>query len=482
MTQPLNPDLDALDTLRLLGPAPDNWVPDRAGVDHNVLIVGAGQTGAAFAFALRRAGIGRVSVIDAAQDESKAGVWLTRARMNKLRTPKSLVGPETSVPGLSFQAWYEARFGSESYAAIDRIPRTRWAEYLKWYRDFLGIAIRYGTRLTRIEPADGLFRVHLEVSDGVKVQRVIETTRKVILANGVAGNGGPYVSGILKDLPQAFHAHTSADIDFAALRGKSVAVLGGAASAFDAAATALEAGAGEVHLFVRRATLPSVPVTRTRAYPGAYDNYYQLPDAIRWAQARRFRRSGSTPPVDAVERVTNFPNFYLHLGAQWSEARIASGAIEAHVGGERLTFDFAIAGTGYFIDPAARLELADFAQHIRLWRDQYVPPSDDADDYLGAHPYLGAALEYLEKTAGNAPYLRDIHVYNPAGFVSFGLPVGDVPSMRRDIPVVVQRIGRDLFLADLDAHVARMNGDVPADFEASLYANRLWQGARVDVA
>jgi len=482
MTQPLNPDHNALDTLRLVGPAPDNWVPDRAGVDHNVLIVGAGQTGAAFAFALRRAGIGRVSVIDAAQDESKAGVWLTRVRMNKLRTPKSLVGPETSFPGLSFQAWYEARFGGESYAAIDRIPRTRWAEYLKWYRDFLGIAIRYGTRLTRIEPADGLFRVHLEVSDGVKVQRVIETTRKVILANGVAGNGGPYVPDVLKHLPQAFHAHTSGDIDFAALRGKSVAVLGGAASAFDAAATALEAGAGEVHLFVRRTTLPSVPITRTRAYPGAYDNYYQLPDAIRWGQARRFRRSGSTPPADAVERVTNFANFYLHLGAQWSEARIANDAIEAHVADERLTFDFAIAGTGYFIDPAARPELADFARHIRLWRDQYVPPSDDADDYLGAHPYLGAALEYLERTGGDAPYLRDIHVYNPAGFVSFGLPVGDVPSMRRDIPAVVQRIGRDLFLADLDAHVARMNGDVPADFDASLYANRLWQGARADVA
>ena len=482
MTQPVNPDREALKTLRLLGPAPDNWVPDRAGVDHNILIVGGGQTGAAFAFALRRAGIGRVSVIDAAKDESRAGVWLTRARMNKLRTPKSLVGPETGLPGLSFQAWYEARFGSESYAAIDQIPRTRWAEYLKWYREFLDVAIRYCTRLTRIEPVDGLFRVHLEVSDGATVQRIVETTRKVILANGVAGNGGPYVPDVLKDLPQAFHAHTSGDIDFAALRGKSVAVLGGAASAFDAAATALEAGAGEVHLFVRRATLPSVPVTRTRAYPGAYDNYYQLPDAIRWAQARRFRRSGSTPPVDAVERVTNFANFYLHLGTQWSEARIANGAIEASVAGERLTFDFAIAGTGYFIYPAARPELADFARHIRLWRDQYVPPADEADDYLGAHPYLGAALEYLEKTAGEATYLRDIHVYNPAGFVSFGLPVGDVPSMRRDIPTVVQRISRDLFLADLDAHVARINGEVPADFEAVLYANRVWQGVRADVA
>jgi cation diffusion facilitator CzcD-associated flavoprotein CzcO len=481
MTQPVNPDHDALNTLRLLGPAPDNWVPDRAGVNHNVLIVGAEQTGAAFAFTLRRAGIGRVSVIDAARDESKAGVWLTRARMNKLRTPKSLVGPETSLPGLSFQAWYEARFGSESYADIDRIPRTRWAEYLAWYRNFLDIAIRYGTRLTRIEPADGLFRVHLEVSDGMKVRQVVETTRKVILATGVAGNGGPYVPAVLKDLPAALHAHTSSDIDFTTLRGKSVAVLGGAASAFDAAATALEAGAGEVHLFVRRATLPSIPITRTRAYPGAYDNYYQLPDAIRWAQARRFRRFGSTPPVDAVERATNFPNFHLHLGAQWSEARIADGRIEASVAEQQLNFDFAIAGTGYFIDPEARPELADFAPHIRLWRDQYVPPSEEVDDYLGAHPYLGAALEYLERTEGSAPYLRDIHVYNPAGFVSFGLPVGDVPSMRRDIPSVVQRISRDLFLADLDAHVARMNGDVPADFDASLYANRLWQADRADV-
>ncbi|MEW6344332.1 MAG: NAD(P)-binding domain-containing protein [Paraburkholderia sp.] len=485
MTQPVNPDHEALNTLRLLGPAPDNWVPDRAGVDHNVLIVGGGQTGAAFAFALRRAGIGRVSVIDAARDASKAGVWLTRARMNKLRTPKTLAGPETGLPGLSFQAWYEARFGNESYADIDRIPRARWAEYLAWYREFLGVEIRYGTRLTRIEPAGGWFRVHLEVSDGLKVQQVVETARKVILANGVAGNGGPYIPDVLKDLPAAFYAHTASEIDFAALRGKSVAVLGGAASAFDAAATALEAGAGEVHLFVRRATLPSVPVTRARAYPGAYDNYFQLPDAIRWAQARRFRRSGSTPPVDAVERVTNFPNFHLHLGAPWSEARIANGAIEARVAGERLSFDFAIAGTGYFIDPAARPELADFAQHIRLWRDQYVPPADEADDYLGAHPYLGAALEYLEKSAANAasaPYLRDIHVYNPAGFVSFGLPVGDVPSMRRDIPAVVQRISRDLFLADLDAHVARMNGEVRADFEASLYANRVWQRDRADVA
>lgn len=471
MTHTAHPDDDARRTLELLGPAPDNWVPERPGINHNVLIVGGGQSGCAFAFALRRAGIGHVSVIDAAGDASQAGVWRTRARMNKLRTPKSLVGPEGGLPGLSFQAWYEARFGAASYREIDRIPREQWADYLAWYREFLEIPIRYATRLLRIEPLATHFRVHLAVNG---IHRV-ETARKVLLCNGVAGNGGAFVPPVLAQLPASLVAHTSHDIDFAALRGKSVAVLGGAASAFDAAATALEAGAADVHLFVRRATLAAVPVSRARAYPGAYDNYHDLPDALRWAQALRFRRSGSTAPLDSIQRVTRFANFHLHPGSQWETARESTGRIAALVSGETFEFDLAIAGTGYFIDPSARPELADFASHILLWRDRYAPPAGDADEGLGAHPYLGAALEYIEKSPGQAPYLKDIHVYNPAGFVSGGVPVGDVPSMKRDIPAVVRRISRDLFFADLDSHAARLAADVPADFDESAYASSVWQ-------
>ena len=37
---PADPDRFARETLRLLGPVPDNWVPDRAGIDHNITIVG----------------------------------------------------------------------------------------------------------------------------------------------------------------------------------------------------------------------------------------------------------------------------------------------------------------------------------------------------------------------------------------------------------------------------------------------------------
>lgn len=77
---------------------------------------------------------------------------------------------------------------------------------------------------------------------------------------------------------------------------------------------------------------------------------------------------------------------------------------------------------------------------------------------------------------GSAPFLKDIHVFNPAAFVSYGLPVGDVPSFKRDIPGVVSRISRDLFLADLPAHEARISGTIEPDFTAELYASAIWRG------
>ncbi|MGY4502156.1 cation diffusion facilitator CzcD-associated flavoprotein CzcO [Bradyrhizobium sp. GM24.11] len=184
-------DAAARETLRLIGADPQNWVPDRDGVDHNVAIIGGGQSGSAFAFALRRAGIGRVTVIDAADDAASSGPWLTSARMHKLRTPKGLPGPELGLPGLSFQAWYEAHRGAAAYDVLDRIPRVEWAAYLDWYRKTLGIEVRYRTRLIRIEPQDGHLRLHLDVGGAVRT----EIARKIILASGFPSNGGPGCSG-----------------------------------------------------------------------------------------------------------------------------------------------------------------------------------------------------------------------------------------------------------------------------------------------
>ena len=297
----------------------------------------------------------------------------------------------------------------------------------------------------------------------------VESTRKIIAATGFDGSGGVAVPEVLRDLPRTLCAHAADEIDFAALAGKEMAVIGGAASAFDAAVTALEAGAKSVHLFARRPTLAATPINRSRGYPGAYDNYYALPDAVRWHQAIRYRRAGSTAPQDAIDRVLKFANFHLHLAAPWLSAREEAGGIVAEAadgagcladGGLTHRFDFAIAGTGYAAGPDLRPEFADFARHILLWRDRYAPPADEEDAFLGAHPYLGPGNEFMEKTAGTAPYLKDIHCFNPAGFVSFGVPIGDVPSMKRatdghraDQP--------HLFLADFDHHQRRMTGDAP---------------------
>jgi FAD-dependent urate hydroxylase len=251
--------------MRCVSPDPANWVPDRQSIDHNVAIVGGGQSGCALAFALRRAGIGKVTILEAAPNEQRAGIWLNTARMNLLRTPKTLPGPELGIPALSFQAWYEARRGREAYAAIDRIPRTDWADYLSWYKRFLDINPRYLTRLTRVEPVDDHFRLHLETSGG----RTTETTRKIILSTGFAGGGGPIIPDVLTgNLPPSMYAHTEDAIDFAALRGKTIAVIGAAAAAFDAAGVALENGATAVHLFARRETIAATPITRSRGFLG----------------------------------------------------------------------------------------------------------------------------------------------------------------------------------------------------------------------
>jgi cation diffusion facilitator CzcD-associated flavoprotein CzcO len=462
----LDPDEAARTALRLIGPDPANWVPDRPGIDRNVTIVGGGQTGSAIAFALRRAGIGNVTILDEAPNEQRAGIWRNAARMNLLRTPKALPGPELGIPALSFQAWYEARHGQPAYAAIDRIQRTDWADYLDWYQTFLKIEPRYNTRLTRIEPEQDHFRLHLETPDGVTT----ETTRKIVLATGFLGGGGTFIPDVLiRNLPPARYAHTQDPIDFTALRGKTIGVIGAAAAAFDVAGVALEYGAAAVHLFSRRQTVAATPVTRSRGFPGAYDHYHQLPDADRWHQAMRYFGSGSTTTTDAITRAVTFPNFHLHLSAPWTNATERNGAIETTINGTAYRMDFVIAGTGYSADLASRPELADFADQILLWRDRYTPPEAEQHDTLGLYPYLGAGHEFLEKTPGASPLLKHIHVQNPAGFLSFGLPIGDVPSMKRDIPVIVARIGADLFRADLDILRTRMTSDVTPDFTEDLY-------------
>ncbi|MFF2083758.1 NAD(P)-binding domain-containing protein [Nocardia sp. NPDC058176] len=466
-------DRAAAEQLRLLGADPANWVVPIPGVDHDVAVIGGGQSGIAIAFALRRAGITNVTVLDAADDETSAGVWSTLARMRTLRTPKDRSGPELGIPALGFRAWYEGLHGTEAFDAIGRIARTDWAEYLAWFRRQTGIEVRYRTRLTDLARGRDAFELTL-VADGVER---VETARKVVFATGVEGSGGPNVPAIFDALPAGLYAHTGQAIDAESLAGRTVGVLGAGASALDAAAVALEAGATEVHLFSRRSELVIQPTKGSPPGFGAVENFHLQSDAVRWKSRLAFARKGASSPWDSVSRVLEFPNFALHLDAPWQELRAEDGRVVVRAADGVHTFDFVIAGTGYQYDPATRTELTTLAPEIALWSDIYEPPAEQRSEAQGRAPYLGPGYELTAKTPGRAPWLADIHVFAASAAQSFGRPVGDIPSLGTGVPRLVTAIARDLYFAGV-ATPGTAAATEPESFYDK-YSHSIWRSAEL---
>ncbi|MBH0118810.1 SidA/IucD/PvdA family monooxygenase [Rhodococcus sp. NPDC003382] len=454
-----NPDDAAQRSLHLLGygNGDANWIAPLDDTDHDVVVVGGGQSGVAIAYALRRAGVARTSVVDAGRDESDLA-WQSRARNLTLRTPKTVSGPELGNPALTFQVWFDATHGEGAFDGIDRIATSDWADYLEWFRRQVGIEVRRGVRLTDIEPVDdGRLRLHLENDE----RTWTEDTRKLVLATGVSGTGGPYIPAAVAALSDRVFAHTADEIDFDALRDRSVAVLGAAASAYDAAATALEAGAGDVHVYTRRPELVVAPLGGTRPNPLAQDVFHLLGDEERWRQRWRTAAQGANVPPESVERAAVFENYYLHLDAEWLSASEEDGRVIVHAADGTRTFDFVIAGTGYQQDPATRPELSTIAPYVARWADAYPAPEGLESELLASAPYLGSGYELTEREPGAAPWLRDIHVFSIGAAVSFGRPVGDIPSLRVGVPRLVEAITRDLVLADLRrARSAAVGGPV----------------------
>ena len=450
--------------LRWAGPDPGDWVRPHVGADHNVVIVGGGQSGLGIAYGLRRKGIGRVETIDQSEP-GEAGIWRTIARMRQLRTPKTLVGPEQGNPALGVRAWYETLHGEGAFDRLDRIPRLVWADYLTWYQQVVAVNVRYRTRLLDIEPSGDLLHLHLE-SEGV---RRVETTRKLVLANGYAGAGGPSVPGLIRTLPSRVWTHTASPIQFDALAGKVVGVLGAGASAFDAAATALENGAAEVHLFSRKAYIDYPPApsrsppgpAADRGYANVNELIYELPDEVRWRNSLQRGRRAASVPLDSIARAVAFKNFNLHLNSPWSEATVGgNGKVVAKVAGKTRRFDHVIAATGYAIDLSAQPELARIQGSIALWGDRFRPAPGEENAAAGNYPYLGAGFEFLPRQGTAAEFLRNIHCFNLAATLSFGIPVGDIPSAV-DQPRLFAAIARDLFVEGVDVTAHKRYVDTP---------------------
>ncbi len=211
-----------------------------------------------------------------------------------------------------------------------------------------------------------MLRLHLE-SEGV--QRT-ETARKVVLANGYAGAGGPNVPEFIRALPANVWTHTTGDIPFAAMKGQVVGVVGAGSSAFDAAAVALESGAAEVHIFSRRpyidyqgqpagvAPPPPPAPPPDRGYGNMLELSYELPDVVRWRNFLLGDRRVASVPLDSLERAVAFKNFHIHLDSSLADvATQSNGKVTGRVGSKRFRFDHLIAATGYRIDLPAQPEL-----------------------------------------------------------------------------------------------------------------------------
>ena len=205
-----------------------------------------------------------------------------------------------------------------------------------------------------------------------------------------------------------------------------------------------------MHVYTRR---PAVVVANlaNRPNPLVQDVFHLLSDAERWEQRVRAARQGANVPDDSVARAAAFPNYHLHVSAPWSSASERDGRVLVQAGDGARTFDFVIAGTGYQQDPATRPELATIAPYIARWQDVYPAPAGLGNEILGVAPYLGPGYQLAEKEPGSAPWLADIHVFSIGANVSFGRPVGDIPSLRIGVPRLAEAITRDLVLADLRA-------------------------------
>ncbi len=425
-----------------------DWVPPRHGPDGarllDVLIVGAGQGGLAVAFRLLRERVSNILLIDR-RPPGGEGVWGDYARMVTLRSWKTVTGPDLDFPSLTFQSWFEAQWGEPAFAALGKIPKETWAAYLSWYRRLLGLPVRNGVALERIEGAADHVVAHLEGGGLLRA-------RKLVLATGIDGTGRWWMPEELERLPAHMRAHTADTIDFPALEGRRIGVLGAAASAFDNASTALEAGAASVDLFSRRSALQRVQPFKQMSYAGFFRHLADLDDSWRWRIMRHLLTLREAFPKETWERTTRHRNFRLHLGAPWLDVGVEGGEVAVRTPLGRHRFDFVIAGTGLDIDLTSKPALRDLAPLIARWSDRYTPPAEEAEPRLGRYPYLGAALELMERVPGAAPFLSRIHVFTYAATVSAGPSGASINAMKFAVPRLVAGITRDLFREDIARH------------------------------
>ena len=467
---------------------PPAWVlPHRSATPESpvldVLIAGAGMCGQTAAFALHREGITNLRIVDRAA-RGDEGPWGTYARMLTLRSPKHVGGPELGLPALSFRAWYEAQHGAEGWQALHKIGRVDWRDYLLWVRETVGLPVENGVALAGVSDVDRgdgrLLELELQGPGG---RRETVRARQLVLALGRDGSGAPRwpaFASLRRDDPRAAGRvfHSADAIDFDALKGRRIGVLGAGASAFDNAACALEAGAGQVLLFARRDRLPQINKSKAASTHGFLRGFEALDDARKWRAYTYIFDEQVPPPWETVRRCDAFENFELRLGAPWLDVAPDAGGVTVTLPGQAMErFDAVIFGTGFDVDLLDRPEIARYTPLVDTWARHVPAEQAQRHPEPARFPYLGAGFELQRRPgAGDAPAdgddpLSRMRLFNWGATMSHGALAGDIPGLAIGATRLAQAIARDLFVEDADRHWERLQAhDEPELIATKWYA------------
>src|SRR6266850_8594378 len=152
-----------------------NWVPATAGPDGkpllDALIVGGGMCGQTAAFALLREGVRNLRCVERAP-KGREGPWTTFARMDILRSPKHLTGPDLGIPSLTYRAYHEAKFGQAHWQALHKIDRIEWANYLLWVREAVGLPVENDVEVISLELLPDCVRARLKNGSTVHARKI----------------------------------------------------------------------------------------------------------------------------------------------------------------------------------------------------------------------------------------------------------------------------------------------------------------------
>lgn len=425
---------------------------------YDVVIVGAGMSGTCAAAALKLRGIHNILLLDSAPPHQE-GPWTNFARMQTLRSPKELTGPALGIPMLTFQAWYTAQHGTDSWHKLDRIPRLVWHDYLQWYKQVLRLPVQNNQRLCSIEPEPHAHLKHplakLHVLDLPSQKNQYYYARHVVLALGMDGFGGPNIPDWAQHLPQSLWHHSSEAIDPKTFAKQHVLVIGGGDSALDAVATALENGAQQVDLGIRGSAYTHINYSKALGHFGHRAGYASLSPEQK-STLLSFLAQHATPPsrgtvarvVAAANQRPGSLNLYFDYDVQQATHHQSTISLTGIQHGQlrTLTAERLILATGYQTDPRRRPELHQLIPHLKFYEAHALAPNVPSQS--GVFPQLNQDFSFQAHAHTDYPLLAQIHCFMHAAILSVGRICGDIPGISHGAQQMAHGIAAKLYKVD----------------------------------